>query len=305
MRWLWIVTVFVVAQGWCIEEPLIQVPPPEKRLSMDEAKELYHSFELFLSRYPQKVRLPLPAIYIRCLERILLDFPDERFLFRPRGLGLPAVVERGYARSWLAASYKAQGKWDEFLALTIQDFVIRWLENLEAKAGLKYGFPVFPFPDPFRGDPPAAIVQLARNIKEMQEKGAQFSPLIFLNGWCLRARWKGNDPEDALVSLNDFAYALFGERWREKLHHDWQTWRFTLSIQDKTISFSAGSQKAIVSGKEVKLRHPVERSFYDLYVPLGDLVKVVGGSIRSPKPEELQIFRHHLPVPLLVIELQR
>jgi hypothetical protein len=114
----------------------------------------------------------------------------------------------------------------------------------------------------------------------------------------------GENPEDALVSLNDFAYALFGERWRERVHHDWKTWRFTLSLQDKTLSFSAGSPKGVVSGKEVQLRHPAKRSFYDLYVPLGDLVRLVGGSLRPPKPGELEVFRRHLPVSLLVIELQ-
>jgi hypothetical protein len=182
--------------------------------------------------------------------------------------------------------------------------MIDWLENLEKKAGLRYGIPMFTSPDPFRGDPPAAIVWLAKNIQEMQGKGARFSPLIFLHGWCLRVRWGGENPEDALVSLNDFAYALFGERWRERVHHDWKTWRFTLSLQDKTLSFSAGSPKGVVSGKEVQLRHPVKRSFYNLYVPLGDLVRLVGGSLRPPKPGELEVFRRHLPVSLLVIELQ-
>lgn len=74
------------------------------------------------------------------------------------------------------------------------------------------------------------------------------------------------------------------------------------SLQDKTLTFSAGSPKGVVSGKEVQLRHPVERSFYDLYVPLGDLVRLVGGSLRPPKPGELEVFRRHLPVSLLVIE---
>jgi hypothetical protein len=39
-------------------------------------------------------------------------------------------------------------------------------------------------------------------------------------------------------------------------------------------------------------------------VPLGDLVRLVGGSLRPPKPGELEVFRRHLPVSLLVIELQ-
>lgn len=64
-----------------------------------------------------------------------------------------------------------RSEWDKYLALAIQDLLIGWLENLESKAGLKYGLLAFPFPDPFRGDPPAAIVWLAQNIQEAQRKG--------------------------------------------------------------------------------------------------------------------------------------
>ncbi|MER3501854.1 MAG: hypothetical protein IMHGJWDQ_001698 [Candidatus Fervidibacter sp.] len=303
MRWLWTAMVFVTAQGRCAEEPLFQIPPPENQLSMDEAKDLYHSFELFVSHYPQRDPLPLPIAYVRLLERILLDFPDERFLFRPRGLGLPARVERGYARAWLAASYQAQGKWDETLALRVQDFFIRWIESIEKKSGLLYGFPAFPSLDPFRGDPPAAVLHLAKRIKEMQEKDTWFSPLIFVRGWCLRARWKGKELKDALIPLNDFAYALGGEKWRDIISHDWKAWCFTISVKGKTVSFQAGSKKAKVNGKEVTLTHPAERSFYDLYVPLVDLVRALGGVIRPPKADELVVFQRHLPVSLLVVDL--
>jgi hypothetical protein len=307
MRWMWMVTLFALiqVQGIMVIRAEVKIPPPEKRLSYDEARRLHRLFEDFLRRhFPSEgpwQNITLPEEYIRLLERLLLDFPNERYLLE-RGLGLGERIERGYVHSWLAYAYRVRSEWDKYLALAIQDLLIGWLENLESKAGLKYGFPAFPFPDPFRGDPPAAIVWLAQNIQEAQRKGVRFSPLIFLRGWCLRVKWKGENPEDALVSLNDFAYALFGERWRERVHHDWKTWRFTLSLQDKTLTFSAGSPKGVVSGKEVQLRHPVERSFYDLYVPLGDLVRLVGGSLRPPKPGELEVFRRHLPVSLLVIE---
>jgi hypothetical protein len=298
------VTLFALTQvqGIMVVRAEVKIPPPEERLSYDEARRLHNLFLRFLSNRSWQ-DIPLPEEYIRLLERLLLDFPDERYLLE-RGLGLGERIERGYVRTWLAYAYRLRGEWDEYLALSVQDFMIDWLENLEKKAGLRYGIPMFTSPDPFRGEPPAAIVWLAKNIQEMQGKGARFSPLIFLHGWCLRVRWGGENPEDALVSLNDFAYALFGERWRERVHHDWKTWRFTLSLQDKTLSFSAGSPKGVVSGKEVQLRHPVKRSFYDLYVPLGDLVRLVGGSLRPPKPGELEVFRRHLPVSLLVIELQ-
>jgi len=302
MRWIWMVTLFALTQvqGIMVVRAEVKIPPPEERLSYDEARRLHNLFLRFLSNRSWQ-DIPLPEEYIRLLERLLLDFPDERYLLE-RGLGLGERIERGYVRTWLAYAYRLRGEWDEYLALSVQDFMIDWLENLEKKAGLRYGIPMFTSPDPFRGDPPAAIVWLAKNIQEMQGKGARFSPLIFLHGWCLRVKWKGENPEDALVSLNDFAYALFGERWRERVHHDWKTWRFTLSLQDKTLTFSAGSPKGVVSGKEVQLRHPVERSFYDLYVPLGDLVRLVGGSLRPPKPGELEVFRCYLPVLLLVIE---
>jgi hypothetical protein len=191
----------------------VKIPPPEERLSYDEARRLHNLFLRFLSNRSWQ-DIPLPEEYIRLLERLLLDFPDERYLLE-RGLGLGERIERRYVRTWLAYAYRLRGEWDEYLALSVQDFMIDWLENLEKKAGLRYGIPMFTSPDPFRGDPPAAIVWLAKNIQEMQGKGARFSPLIFLHGWCLRVRWGGENPEDALVSLNDFAYALFGERWRE------------------------------------------------------------------------------------------
>lgn len=302
MRWLLIVTVFILAYGWDTDEVTLQIPPPEKKLSMGAAKDLYHSFELFISRYLQKMPLPLPDDWVRCLERILLDFPDERFLHRPKGLGLPERIERAYVRSWLAASYKAEGRWDEALSLWMQDFFIGWIENLEKKVGLLYGFPAFPFPDPFR-DPEKAIESFANFVRKMQKEGGRFPPLIFVRGWPIRARWKGNSLDDALISLNDFAYALGGENWRDVIQHDWKNWRFTLSVKGKTVTFAFGSQKALVAGKESLLRHKVERSYYDLYVPLIDLVKLIGGNLRPPKPDELQPLRRYLPVQIWVVDL--
>lgn len=285
--------------------PQIILPPPGRPLSVKEATKLYQSVVMFASIcYNQGLSPhPLPEAYIRCLERILLDFPDERFVFVPKGLGMRERVEYGGCRAALAVSYQAQGKWDEALSLEVQDLLIGWIENIEKKSGFLYGFPAFPFPDPFRGDPPAAVLNLAKHIEEMQEKGAQFSPLIFVHGWCLRARWKGKDPKDALISLNDFAYALGREKWREIIQRDWKGWRFTLSVKGKTVSFTAESKKADIDGKEVTLTHQVERSFYDLYVPLGDLLKALGGVIRSPKADELAVFQRHLPVSLLVVDL--
>lgn len=288
--------------------PEFDLPSPEKALSIKEATMLYQSVQKFVSdRYSQGLSpYPLPEAYIRLLERILLDFPDEKFVFIPKGLGLKERVEYGSCRAAIAASYWAQGKWSEALALEVQDLLIRWIENLEFKAGFIYGFPAFPFPNPFREEnPPPAVLQLANRIKGMQDKGAQLSPVIFVGGWPLRARWKGDDPTNALVSLNDIAFALGKEKWREIIQRDWKEWRFTLSVKNKTITFKAGSKEAVVSGKKISLRHKVERSFYDLYVPLGDLVKALGGNVRPPKADELNIFQNHLPVPLLVLDLMR
>jgi len=285
--------------------PQIDLPPPDKPLSVKEATKIYQSTHMFYSiRHSQGLPLyPLPEVYIQCFERILLDFPDEKFVFVPKGLGMRERVEYGGCRAALAASHWAQGKWNEALALEVQDLFIRWVENLEMKSGLLYGFPLYPFPDPFRSDPPAAVLRIADIVKEKQGKGAKFSPLLFIRSWCLRARWKGSDPNDALVSFNDLAYALGNDRWQEIIQRDWKAWRFTISVKGKTITFAAGSQKAVIEGKEVTLRYPVERSFYDLYVPLGDLVKALGGAVRPPKPEELTVFQRHLPVSLLVVDL--
>jgi len=191
MRWIWMVTLFALTQvqGIMVVRAEVKIPPPEERLSYDEARRLHNLFLRFLSNRSWQ-DIPLPEEYIRLLERLLLDFPDERYLLE-RGLGLGERIERGYVRTWLAYAYRLRGEWDEYLALSVQDFMIDWLENLEKKAGLRYGIPMFTSPDPFRGDPPAAIVWLAKNIQEMQGKGARFSPLIFLHGWCLRVRWGG------------------------------------------------------------------------------------------------------------------
>jgi hypothetical protein len=185
------VTLFALTQvqGIMIVRAEVKIPPPEERLSYDETRRLHNLFLRFLSNRSWQ-DIPLPEEYIRLLERLLLDFPDERYLLE-RGLGLGERIERRYVRTWLAYAYRLRGEWDEYLALSVQDFMIDWLENLEKKAGLRYGIPMFTSPDPFRGDPPAAIVWLAKNIQEMQGKGARFSPLIFLHGWCLRVRWGG------------------------------------------------------------------------------------------------------------------
>lgn len=303
MRWLLFAMTVVVISGCCLAEPEVYAPPPDKQLNMDEAKELYDSFIHFITRYPDGVPLPLPRVLIEVLERLLLDFPDERFYRIPKGLGLPERVECAYVRSWLIGSYRAEGKVYESLILNIQDILIGWIEDKKRKSGLLYGFPAFPFPDPFQGDPPRIVLHLAEYIKDIKAKGVQISPVIFANCWPLRARWKGDDPEDALVSFNDLAYALGGDKWREIIQRDWKLWHFTISIKGKTLTFAAESQKAVVSGKEIQIRHKVERSFYDLYVPLGDLVRALGGTIRPPKPDELQPFQDHLPISLLVVDL--
>jgi hypothetical protein len=48
----------------------------------------------------------------------------------------------------------------------------------------------------------------------------------------------------------------------------------------------------------------VERTPYDLYVPLGDLLKSLGGTVRPPHKEELKDFQKHFPVSLLVVDLK-
>ena len=303
MRWYCLALTIVVTFGWCANQKDVLVPPPDRQLSVEEAKRLYNSFVSFLGRYPYGVPLPLPREWIEVLERLLMDFPDERFYYIPRGLGLPERVERAYVRSWLSASYRAEGKVYESVVLDIQDFLIGWIDYEMMKSGLLYGYPSFPYPDPFRGDPPTAVLRLAEHIKNIQVKGVQLSPVVFANSWPLRVRWKGNDINDALISLNDLAYGLGKERWREILQRDYKAWRFVLSVKGKTITFTKGGRKAVIEGKEVILRYPVERSFYDLYVPLDDLVKVLGGTVRPPKPDELVVFQRYLPVSLLVVDL--
>ncbi len=282
----------------------IEVPLPERRLSIREAMALYFQIIEEWVKYldpanPRVLKSPMPGPYVCALERILLDFPDGRvILMEGFGLPKPLTLQRAGIREGLSACYFAEGKWDEALALAVQGLLLDWDNYFLLKL-----HNIHPFPDPFRGDPPAAVLDFVKRIKEMQRKGARFSPLIFVRGWCLRARWKGDDPKDALVSLNDFAYALGYDQWREIIQRDWKEWRFTFSIKGKTISFTAGSKKANINGKEFILTHQIERSFYDLYVPLGDLVKALDGTIRSPKADELPVLQHHLPVPLLVVDL--
>lgn len=301
------VLISVLGQMNANQEKTLQIhlPSPDNPLSIKDATALYQSATLYISTCFRKgvPPYPLPEIYVRLHERILLDFPDEKFVFVPEGLGMKERVEYGACRAALAVSYSLQGKWSEAIALMAQNLLIRWIENQERKTGLLYGFPAFPFPDPFEDDPPAAVLGLAKNIEEIQKKGARFSPLIFVHGWTVRARWKDKNPDDALVSLNDIAYGLGQDRWRDFIQHDWKNFRFTLSVKGTTVTFFAESRKALVSGKGVSLRHKVERSYYDLYVPLGDLVKMLGGTVRPPKPDELQVFQRHLPMPILVVDL--
>lgn len=292
----------MVALGWCEDKQEVWVPPPDKQLSMDEARQLYNSFILFLDRYPKGPSLPLPTVWIKVLERLLSDFPDERFL-HTKGLGLPERVERAKVRFWLATSYLAEGKVYEGVVLRVQDLLLDWAEYEMKKSGFLYGFPMSPFPDPFRGDPPRAVVDLAKYVEELLKKSPPTPPLIFVRGWCVRARWEGEDSHDALVSLNELAYALNQENWRKIIERDWKAWRFTVKLKDKTLTFTADSLKASVSGEEIQLRRKVERFHYDLYVPLGDLVKAVGGKVRPPEADELTVFQKHFPVPILVVDL--
>ncbi|MFA0755595.1 MAG: hypothetical protein YPKNTGVA_001102 [Candidatus Fervidibacter sp.] len=93
MRWMWMVTLFALiqVQGIMVIRAEVKIPPPEKRLSYDEARRLHCLFEDFLRRhFPSEgpwQNITLPEEYIRLLERLLLDFPNERYLLE-RGLGL-------------------------------------------------------------------------------------------------------------------------------------------------------------------------------------------------------------------------
>jgi hypothetical protein len=162
-----------------------------------------------------------------------------------------------------------------------------------------------------RADPPPALILTIEAVKKILAKKPNVHSPIFVHGWCVRAKWKGDNPNDALVSLNDFAYAwqrdplaeAFNVDTPKALKRDWQAGRFTLSLKNKTLVFQAGLKTALVDGKEVALSDQVERAPYDLYVPLGDLLKHLGGSVRAPQKDEMKDFQKHFPVSLLVVNL--
>jgi hypothetical protein len=291
----------LLAVLWCLaigEEPMDELesmPPPEVRIEKPNA--IYgHSFFRAYRKFKASPSQRLCEQLIKALERLLLEEPGGRFAREPL-FGAPMYLfdNSGGPLGTLSELYQFQGRYNEAVAVEVQKALVMYHDAVLADSFA----PVFPGPN-LLNDLRSAIDFIKRTL----ERGIQVKPLVFVRGWPIRARWKGNSPDDALISLNDLAYALGHDQWRDIIHHDWKAWRFTLSLQDKTLSFSAGSPKGVVSGKEVQLRHPVERSFYDLYVPLGDLVRLVGGSLRPPKPGELEVFRRHLPVSLLVIELQ-
>lgn len=125
---LWFILMLMLVLGgiqgiWSRESPVV-VPSPEERLSIQQANMLY----LLVSRELVKniialdmLKEPAPSSYIRALERILLDFPDGRIILR-RGLGLPETIELAGIHKALSICYFAERRWDEALALTMQNF---------------------------------------------------------------------------------------------------------------------------------------------------------------------------------------
>ena len=295
--WLILFAAWCLANGGEQVDDLESLPPPEVRIERPNA--IYgHSFFHLYRKFKAAPSHDLCERLIKALERLLLEEPGGRFAPMPDlGGRMYLLDDSGGPLGTLSELYQFQGRYDEAVVVEIQRSLIMHHDAVLLDSVGRV------FPSPY-GDPPYRLRSSIDFVKQTLRKGIRVKPIIFVCGWPIRARWKGNEPEDAFVSLNDVAYALGGEKWRDVIHHDWKNWRFTLSLQGKTLSFSAGSQKGVISGKEVQLRHPVKRSFYNLYVPLGDLMRLVGGSLRPPKPDELEVFQRHLPVSLSVIELQ-
>lgn len=257
--------------------------------------------------YRQFKKNPSPLLcnrLIEALETLLAKFPDGRFAAPPylveKRLGVKSfymIDDAGGPLGMLSKLYQYQGKCEEALTIEIRKALVMMEDDaMMLASGLN------PFPYPF-GDSPNSLRPTIEFTRQVLAKKPQIHPLIFVNGWCVRTKWKGSKTENVLISLNDFAYTIGRERWGEILRRDWKAWRFTISVKGKTISFSAGSRQVTVNGKETIFSRSAERYFYDLYVPLRDLVKVLGGTVRSPKADELTVLQRHLPVPSLVVDL--
>lgn len=290
----------LLAVLWCLaigEEPmddLESMPPPEVRIEKPNA--IYgHSFFRAYRKFKAIPSQRLCEQLIKALERLLLEEPGGRFAREPLFRAPMYLFDNwGGPLGILSELYQFQGRYDEAITVEVQRALVMYHDAVLADSFA----PVFPGPNLLNYLPSATHF-----IKRTLGRGIQVKPIIFIRGWPVRARWKGDELEDALVSLNDVAYALGGENWRDIIQHDWKNWRFTLSAKGKTVTFTFGSQKAFVAGKEALLRHKVERSYYDLYVPLIDFVKLIGGNIRPPKPDELQPLQRHLPVQIWVVDL--
>lgn len=312
--------IFIGLIGWfvigcaitfCIAQDEL-VPPPEVRIEKPNAiygRQFFHLYREFKAS-------PSPALcqkLIVALERLLLEEPSGRFALAPRFL--ESVAKRIYdldssggPLGTLSELYQYQGRYDEALALEVQKSLVMHEDGLRmVLAGLHVN------PDPMRADPPPALILTIEAAKKILAKKPNVHSPIFIHGWCVRVKWKGDNPNDALVSLNDVAYAfdrdpvadVFGAKpLPSGLKRDWQAGRFTLSLKNTTLVFQAGLKKALVDGKEVALRRQVERAPYDLYVPLGDLLKSLGGAVRPPQKDELKDFQKHFPVSLLVVDLK-
>ena len=240
---------------------------------------------------------------IDALETLLANFPDARFVPPPylvRAKSFYMLDDAGGPLGMLAELYHFQGRYEEALIFQLRKSLVM-MEDIAMMIASGLGI----FPNSLKSDPPF-IFELKPSIEYAQQLLSQkvkVHPVLFACGWPLRVKWKGNNPNDALVSLNDIAYALGKGNWQDILQRDYKSWRFTLSVKGKTITFTDKSQKAVIEGKEATLRYPVERSYYDLYVPLIDLVKLIGGNLRPPKPDELQPLRRYLPVQIWVVDL--
>jgi hypothetical protein len=299
----------------CVVTPCLTqdelVPPPHVRIEkpnaiyLNKISPLYRQFKISPSPIlAQKI--------VTALERLLLDNPTARFVFATNPTGgepfqpIYAVDNHGGPLSMLSALYQYQGRYDEALAIEVRKalVIMQDVQIADSFATTTSGG---------GGNLPRELIDVIEVAEKMLAQKRNIHPLVFVNGWCVRTRWKGNNPNDALVSLNDVAYAfhrepfittLGDEKAQSVIRRDWRAPRFSLSLKDRTLVFQANLKKALVDGKEVALSRQVERAPFDLYVPLGDLLKSLGGTVRPPQKDELKDFQKYFPVSLLVVDLK-
>lgn len=265
------------------------LPPPDQRIEFPN--EIYGRKSLALKREFDEKRSPAACeALIVILERLLVEDPASRFW---RAGPIPVPVAGGRAcglDNWggplglLSNLYAFQGKCYEASVMAVRRILVSAEDLARFGAKASEPFRTWLFVDE------ASSSELFRQLdQEAIRKGAKLHPLLFLNGWAMRARWKGKEVQQALVSLTDVAYALGRDHWRELLQQDWKAWVFTLTFKGRTYRFQGGSKKATAQGRALQLSRAVERSFYDLYVPVFDLARFLAATFRDPRDSDLFI----------------